>query len=234
MIQAINNSLTRFAFGILSLLLVSTSVFADDRLTLNFNPDWKFIKDDPASAQQRDFNDSGWATISTPHSYNDTDTFDDFALPGLRGEQNQWSGRTWYRKTFVAPDSWNGKKIYIEFDAIRQVGEVYLNGRLLGAAKNGFIPFGIDLTPYLEIGRSNVLAVMCDNRFAFNPVSTNDSWQARLGKDSANIPENVADIQASQIPWNNPQWHPPQGGIYRDVKLFVVDPLHISLPLYDF
>jgi hypothetical protein len=44
-----------------------------------------------------------WATVSAPHTYNDVDTFDDFSLPGHRGEQNQWGGRTWYRKTFTVP-----------------------------------------------------------------------------------------------------------------------------------
>src|SRR5580700_6986656 len=244
--------------------LVPSGAFADDRLVLNFNPDWKFIKADPTNAQSPNFNDKKWTTVSTPHTYNDTDTFDNFALPGLRGETNQWGGRTWYRKTFTAPKDWIGKKIYIEFDAIRQVGEIYLNGHLLGTAKNGFIPFGLDLTPYLQIGKRNVLAVMCDNRFMFNPMrsdtdttasatgrrrggrrqsgSTNavdnasqpgerrnsdaaptggttiENLQARLARDNAKIPEDVADLQADQIPWNNPQWHPAMGGIYRDVK----------------
>ncbi len=48
------------------------------------------------------------------------------------------------------------------------------------------------------------------------------------------MPEDVDQIQADQIPWNNAQWHPPLGGIYRNVRLYVTDPLHISLPLYDF
>ena len=51
---------------------------------------------------------------------------------------------------------------------------------------------------------------------------------------NASIPDDVDKIQANQIPWNNPQWHPPLGGIYRDVRLYVTDPLHIALPLYDF
>src|ERR1700679_3638376 len=91
--------------------LISPGAFAGGRLELNFNPGWKFIKADPANAQSPDFNDNDWTTVSTPHSFNDVDTFDNFGLPGLRGEENQWSGRTWYRKTFMAPDSWGGKKI---------------------------------------------------------------------------------------------------------------------------
>ncbi|HTX20446.1 MAG TPA: DUF4982 domain-containing protein [Candidatus Aquilonibacter sp.] len=250
---------------LLAAVFFSFNALADGRLELNFNPDWKFIKADPTNAQLPGFNDKSWTTVSTPHTYNDVDTFDHFALPGMRGEENQWGGRTWYRKTFTAPASWQGKKIYIEFDAVRQVAEVYLNGHYLGACKNGFLPFGFDLTPYLQIGKPNVLAVMCDNRFMFNPMpagtnttssakgrrssakasstsekkppgggTTIENLQARLAKENALIPTNVDQLQANQIPWNNPQWHPAMGGIYRDVKLFVVNPIHISLPLYDF
>src|SRR5436853_7494088 len=78
-------------------------VRAGERLTLNFNPDWKFIQADVRGAEAPGFNDRGWTNVSAPHTYNDTDTFDDWSLPGHRGEQNQWGGRTWYRKSFVVP-----------------------------------------------------------------------------------------------------------------------------------
>ena len=83
-----------------------------------------------------------------------------WSTPGHRGEQIQWSGRTWYRKTLTAPAGWKGKKVFIEFEAARQVAEVYLNGRLLGVSKTGFTPFGFDLTPHLQVGGRNVVAVM--------------------------------------------------------------------------
>jgi beta-galactosidase len=249
-----------FALSIYAFIFLN--VKADERLMLNFNPGWKFIQANPQNAQYPNFDDRNWAAVSTPHTYNDVDTFDDMALPGLRGETNQWSGRTWYRKTFIAPSQWQGKQIYVEFQAVRQVADVYLNGHYLGSCKNGFIPFGFDLTPYLQVGKLNVLAVMCDNQFMFNPMkpktdetsaapgketsdtsdstapppsgTTIENLQNRLAKESSAIPTNVVDLQANQIPWNNPQWHPAMGGIYRDVKLIVVDPLHISLPLYEF
>src|SRR5437868_2118075 len=126
-------------------------VLAGERLTLNFNPDWKFTKSDPADAQAPAFNDLSWTKVSLPHTYNDIDTFDDWSLPGHRGEQNQWGGRTWYRKTFVVPELFKGKKVYIEFESVRQVAEVYLNGKLLGTSKTGFLPFGFDLTPGLRL-----------------------------------------------------------------------------------
>jgi beta-galactosidase len=143
---------------------------AAQRVTLNFNPDWKFIKADPPGAQVPAFDDAGWTNVSAPHTYNDTDTFDNWSIRGHHGEQNQWGGRTWYRKTFTVPKEFEGRKVYIEFEAVRQVAEVYLNGQLLGTSKTGFIPFGFDLTPYLKFGQQNVLAVMCDNRFMKDPL----------------------------------------------------------------
>src|SRR5436190_12645404 len=84
-------------------LVFPLPVRAEPRTTLNFNPDWKFIKDDPKGASAADFDDSAWTTVSAPHTYNDVDTFDDWSLAGHKGEQNQWGGRTWYRKVFTAP-----------------------------------------------------------------------------------------------------------------------------------
>src|SRR5687768_14410772 len=94
---------------------------AAHRETLNFNPDWRFLKDDPAGASAGEFDDSTWTLVSAPHTYNDIDTFDNPSTPGHRGEQIQWSGRTWYRKTFNAPASWQGRKVFIEFEAVRQI-----------------------------------------------------------------------------------------------------------------
>src|SRR6185369_15925819 len=160
----------------------------------------------------------------------------------------------WYRKTFTLPKSMQGKKVFIEFEGVRHVAEVYLNGELLGTSKTGFIPFGFDLTSHLKFDGPNVLAIMCDNRFMKDPMdpkaiaASNASGQASSKTDpgpsgglaaltakvNESIPEDINEIQADQIPWNNPHWHPAHGGIYRNVKLHVTDPLHISLPLYSF
>jgi beta-galactosidase len=196
-------------------LLLSSPASAAESAKLNFNPDWKFIKSDPAGAAAPAFDDTAWSNVSLPHTYNDIDTFDDWSTPNHVGEMNLWSGRTWYRKTFVLPETFKGKKVFIEFEAVRQIAEVYCNGQLLGVSKTGFIPFGFDLTPHLKFGGAkNVIAVMADNRFTAET--------------------DMAKIVKTDLPWNSPHWHPAHGGIYRNVYLHVTDPLHISLPLYSF
>jgi beta-galactosidase len=198
----------------LSLLLMAGPLaLAGERLTLNFNPDWRFLKADPPGASRTDFNDSQWTTVSAPHTFNDTEAFNEWSPLGHVGQTNQWSGRTWYRKSFTLPEDFKGRRVYLEFEAVRQVAEVYLNGQPLGTNRTGFIPFGFDLTPHLQFGgATNVLAVMADNRFT--------------------LETELARIAATDLPWNSPHWHPAHGGIYRNVYLHVTDPLHITLPLY--
>jgi beta-galactosidase len=226
--------------------LLAAVVLRAERLTISFNADWRFTKSDPTGAATPTFDDATWDRVSTPHTFNDVDTFDNWSLPGHRGEQQQWSGRTWYRKHFPAPAAWRGKKVFIEFEAVRQIAEVYLNGTKLGVAKGGFTPFGFDLTPHLRFDAPNVLAVMADNRFQKDPLdpslapqaATNEKTHPNLAQLSqqlmAQIPATLDELQAEQIPWNNPHWHPAHGGIYRNVRLHVTDPLHITLPLYSF
>jgi beta-galactosidase len=183
------------------------------RMKLNFDPGWKFIKEDLPGAKFEKFDDSKWAAVSCPHTFNDVDTFDDLSPGGHVGELTQWMGRTWYRKHFTPDKSWSEKKVFVEFEGVRQVAEVYINGHLLGGCSTGFTPFGFDLTAYLKFGEDNVLAVMADNTF--------DSH----GKD-------FRTTQFKGFPWNDPHWHPAHGGIYRDVYLHVCEKVHVTLPLF--
>ena len=189
---------------------------------LNFNPDWRFIRQDVTGAEAAVFNDSEWKQVSAPHTYNDVDTFDDWSPPGHKGEMNQWGGKTWYRKAFAVPESWRDKKVIIEFEAVRQIAEVYCNGVKVGRCENGFIPFGADLTPHLNPGGTNVIAVSCDNSF----VKDTD-----FGGDRTKIWHEFQG--GAKLPWNNPHWHPAHGGIYRNVYLHVSDKLHFTVPLFN-
>jgi len=198
------------------MMLLSLGMMAHAE-TLNFNPDWRFICEDIAGSEKPRSKDSEWDVVSAPHTYNDVDTFDDFHEEGHVGERDQWGGKTWYRKTFTAPKSWSGSRIVIEFEAVRQVAEVYLNGKLLGKSENGFLPFGIDLTDQMKFGAKNVLAVHVNNEF-IKDEKGKKKWDHFEG--------------GARFPWNNPHWHPAHGGIYRDVKLHILPPVHLTLPLY--
>jgi beta-galactosidase len=191
--------------GCVSLLLAPVLLWGGTRETFNFNPDWRFIRADIPAAAQPDFDDSAWAPVSLPHTWNDTDTFDNFGPGGHSGEKAMWTGAAWYRKVFTLPVTASGQRVYLEFEGVRQVAEVFINGTKVTHNETGFIPFGADLTPHLRPGR-NLVAVRADNRF-------DEHFEG-------------------DRPWHHPNWHPPHGGIYRNVRLHVVDPLHVTLPLH--
>ncbi|MGB5418364.1 MAG: sugar-binding domain-containing protein [Algibacter sp.] len=181
----------------------------EPRTKYNFNLDWKFIKQNPENAQELGFNDASWETISCPHTFNDIDTFDDLSHGHHDGEDNHWRGTVWYRKHFKLPEEDSGKKVFVEFESVRQIADVYINGKHIGQNQTGFIPFGFDLTPHLKFGKNNVLAVKVNN-------DRGDHFRE-------NFP----------LVWHHEHWHPNHGGIYRNVFLHVMEPLHITLPLYD-
>jgi hypothetical protein len=79
-------------------------------------------------------------------------------VPGLWEAQGhlELDGVAWYRRAFVLDDvagHWS-----LRFGAVMDLAEVYLNGSLLGASDNAFLPFVLDPEPVLLRGR-NVLAV---------------------------------------------------------------------------
>jgi len=65
--------------------------------------------------------------------------------------------------TFQNPGAYRKKEVIIEFDGVYQNSEVWINGRYLGKRPYGYISFYYDITPHLNFGGENVVAVRVDN-----------------------------------------------------------------------
>ena len=129
------------------------------RLSMDFN--WKFLQSDAPDAKNVEFRDDSWHTLNLPHDWSIQGPVSQDAPTGGRGGYFP-AGIGWYRKTFRAPDFWQGKRISIEFDGVYENSEVFLNGQSLGKRPYGYISFSYDLTRHLKIGADNVLAVRVD------------------------------------------------------------------------
>ena len=84
-------------------------------------------------------------------------------VPGLPGGKNTGYypyGSYEYRKTFSYNAEWEGKKVVLLFEGVYAMSKVYVNHQYAGGCMNGYIPFMIDLTPYLKEG-SNEVSVVC-------------------------------------------------------------------------
>ncbi len=179
------------------------------RAKLNFNLDWRFIREDAAGAEAPAFDDSKWTTISTPHSFNDVDSFRKI-ITHSGGDGGTYKGIAWYRKHFKLPANLSGSKIFLEFEGMRQAGEIFLNGKQVGLNENGITAYGIEITNAVNFGaQENVLAVKVDNRTDYQERATSTKFQ-----------------------WNSNDFNPDHGGINRRVWLHATGKIHQTLPLY--
>jgi beta-galactosidase len=104
-----------------------------------------------------------------------------------------------YRKRFTLPEPLNGRRLYIDFDAAMTACTVSINGHTLGDHEGGYIPFSFDLTDHLNPTGENVLQVRLDST------------------ERPDIPPNGFVVDYLTF-----------GGIYRDVSLRYVNPVHIT------
>lgn len=109
----------------------------------------------------RVFDDRGWRRLNLPHDWGIEGPFDQ-ALPGETGKL-PWAGTGWYRKHFNVPASDRGRQLYLDIDGAMSYASVWLNGKFVGGWPYGYASFRLDLTPYIEAGAENVLAIRLDN-----------------------------------------------------------------------
>ncbi|MGN0049147.1 MAG: glycoside hydrolase family 2 TIM barrel-domain containing protein [Bacteroides sp.] len=140
-----------------------------------FTDDWRFCLGDDTLAAHTDYDDSAWRQLNLPHDWAIEGDFSQDNPSGTGGGALP-GGVGWYRKSFTPAKADADKQFYIDFDGAYMNASVYLNGHLLGTRPYGYISFSYDLTPYLQWGKKNVLAVRVDN--AEQP---NSRWYSGCG-----------------------------------------------------
>ncbi|WP_346854539.1 glycoside hydrolase family 2 TIM barrel-domain containing protein [uncultured Draconibacterium sp.] len=142
--------------------------------TESFDDGWHFIKADPSGAELAYFDDSGWRTLDLPHDWS-IENLPDQVADSVSGPFSKASvgkmstaytlgGTGWYRKNFTLSKNDDGKIIYLRFDGVYMISDVWVNGEFVGNNANGYTSFNYDITPFLNpTGQSNVVAVRVKN-----------------------------------------------------------------------
>ncbi|MFL5741550.1 MAG: glycoside hydrolase family 2 TIM barrel-domain containing protein [Flavisolibacter sp.] len=150
-------------FRLLFVLLVfSITTHAQKRSRTDFDEDWKFRLDSVASYSDPAIDDASWRTLNLPHDWSIEGSFSTDNPAGVGGGALP-GGVGWYRKHFVIPSSQKNKQVFVEFDGVYRNSEVFINGHSLGFRPNGYISFSYELSPYLNFGAQNLIAVKVDN-----------------------------------------------------------------------
>lgn len=174
-------------------LLISSAVFAQERISTTINTNWLFFKGDTTKSSDN----NKWSLVSIPHTWNAQDVNDE--QPGY------YRGEGWYKKTLFVPKGWEGKDIYLYFEGVAQVADVYINGIKVGSHSGSYTAFNFPINQYLKFTSSensaNELIIKVDNR------------------NNEDIPPLTADFTFF-------------GGLYRDVYLKAISKVHFDADNY--
>ncbi len=172
------------------------------RLTVDLSQGWRFHFGDNAAATAPLFNDADWERISLPHTWNRIGEYRTERSP----DSNNKQGVGYYRRHMTAPASLRGRREYLQFDAVGNIADVWVNGVHVGTHKGAFSRFRFDITDALNPGADNVIVVKADNSKPALGSSTQDVIP--LGGDFFIF-----------------------GGIYRGVSL--IDAADVGIDLFD-
>jgi len=157
-----------------------------------------------------------WTRVGIPNDANIWRTFINQASGG--GQGSLCGQNNWYRLHFKVDPAYASSKIMVEFEGAHTGAQVYINGTLLPGNSTiaadaeashvvGFIPFIVDLTPYITAdgATDNVLAVR---------VSRASTW--------------FEDPAFSEVF----RFGQAMAGLFRPVKMFITNKVHIPVNVY--
>ena len=169
----------------------------DLRQVLNFNTGWLFSPSNLENGYQKELDERMFQQVSVPHANK--------ILTKHKGEDFQeqiesYRFISWYRRHFPLDSSYEGKRIYVEFEAVATIADVYVNGKFVGTHKGAYTGFTYDITDYVKTDKSdNVIAVRVDSR-----------KQTEVPPEGGNVDYCIF------------------GGIVRNVNMIITNPLHIT------
>ncbi|WP_035646495.1 glycoside hydrolase family 2 TIM barrel-domain containing protein [Flavobacterium sp. ASV13] len=165
--------LLNFSFG---------KVQAQSRTKVNFGADWEFKREETPAQD--------WEKVTIPHT--------------ARLEKlvviKQFQGTSWYQKKFKTTIS-KDQKAFIYFEGVMQEADVWINDKKVTNHKGGYLPFTVDVTPYLNANNENTIKVKVNNE---------DNPDFLPGKP-------IKDLDFNYY-----------GGIYRNVYFVTTSKLHIT------
>ncbi|MCX7848169.1 MAG: DUF4982 domain-containing protein [bacterium] len=137
--------------------------FHDGDLPVNYwGKCWKTASYRNEPGIGRGYDDSGWRVVNLPHDFGIEQPFDVESGEPSRGYLP--GGVGWYRRRIIVPSEWAGKHVLLEVEGAFRDTTVYVNESYVGEYHDGYTPFRIDVSAFLEYGEENVLAVRVDSR----------------------------------------------------------------------
>ncbi|RLD82992.1 MAG: hypothetical protein DRJ10_04395, partial [Bacteroidetes bacterium] len=195
--QSLSNNIRLFLSVCFLLTLFSCSSHKESsklRIELEINENWEFITEELSDEQNFWKENENIEIISLPHTWNKNDLLNSTTYKRAKFQ---------YNKKLILDDNLIGKRVFLHFEAVNQIADIYINSKFIQQHKGGYTAFTVEITDNVLFGKGNenILSVVVDNRF------------------NKNIPPLSADFNF-------------YGGIYRNVWLIATNQIHFSLSDY--
>lgn len=161
-----------------------------DRSTFvrSLNGMWKFnweIKpeDRPKDFYKTIYDDSNWGEIPVPGNWElngfGTPVYVDLGLPFFKDFPNvphDYNPVGSYRHSFIIPDEWDEKNVFIHFGAVRSAMYLWINGEFVGYSEGSKTPAEFNITDFISLGVNSIAVEVyrwCDGSF----MEDQDFWR---------------------------------------------------------
>lgn len=128
-------------------MLYGMSVFAQ-RQDILLNNDWKFRFSHQVQKGTE-------VRVDLPHTWN--------AQDALSGKMDYKRGIGNYEKNLFIRPEWKGKRLFIRFEGVNSIADVFINRRHIGEHRGGYGAFVFEITGKVEYGKDNSILVRVNN-----------------------------------------------------------------------
>ena len=165
-----------------------------------------------------------WKDIKVPHNWY------------LEEEIGDYFGTIWYERKFTAPAEYKGQRLFLHFEGVDYISEVWLNGHYLGFHEGMFDSFDYEVTDYVSYDKENILVVR-DNASKDNteyiladeeatPLSI--PYKYHQAKGITQIKGHMIDAMHRPGSMTSFRQDGNSGGIWGDVKLVAKPDVYID------
>lgn len=174
-----------------------------ERTVTPLDRNWHFLFEGEDADGQPPTQEAGWQVVALPHSWN---RLGEYRLERTDATDKR-QGKGWYRRAIDGTTLDPARRHFIEFEAVGNVADLWVNGVHAGRHAGAFSRFRFELTDLIDYSGENRLLLRADNAKP-EPGSTTEHVIPLLGDFFIH------------------------GGIYRPARLISVASSHISLSDY--
>ena len=128
-------------------MLWGMSIFAQ-RQDILLNNDWNFRFSHQVQKGTE-------VRVDLPHTWN--------AQDALSGKMDYKRGIGNYEKNLFIRSEWKGKRLFIRFEGVNNIADVFINRRHIGEHRGGYGAFIFEITGKVEYGKENSILVRVNN-----------------------------------------------------------------------